>query len=314
MKTQPKDQNSEFHKGRAYPAISYAPLESVGTILTRLDIQATQLLPNRKTHLRPNWLNQDPRIFQDIPSSFNSLEEAKYASDNLWNFCLYSLQAPEDGNLSHHEDTRKEKLQVCLDKLKQCSAVFERFMDFSRNKLDSKGRQAANVMQINKIVAEISLSMNSEDENDEAVRASHNADFAAILSLATEIIDSSADALLAGEMALFSLDTCVVGPLYFVATRCCYKILCGKAVCLLRLSPRVEGLCDSYLLAQIAERVQNIEECQGQVPHCDVSDLPRVSDVDMEFDRDGRRAAVQYLRQGGATEAIGNTEMDWVVW
>jgi hypothetical protein len=235
-------------------------------------------------------------------------------SDKLWNFCLYTLQTPEDSNQPNYDHIRTERLRSCSDKLKQWSTAFEAFIDTSKNNLDPKGRQAANVMRINELIAEISLAMISEDETDETIWASHDKDFAAILFLATEIIDSSADSSLASDTARFSLDTCVVGPLYFVAMRCRHKILRAKAISLLRLSPRVEGLWDSRLVAEIAEGVQGIEERKSEAGHSNEADCVRVTDVDVEFDRDGRRAAVRYIGQGGAMavmEEAGKDEMAW---
>jgi hypothetical protein len=307
---------NEIQGAQIYPAIPYTSLQSVRTILTRLDTQASQILARRKTRLRPEPETTVPRIRHNALCPFTSLEEARSESDYLWNYCLYSLQPRPADDPSHLIRPQLDRVHECARRQSQWSAAFEIFLQSSKHKLNAQEQQAANVMRIYKIIGTMSLGMDySADVDDESVWDAHDMDFAAIVSLANMVIDSSADAALAADSARFSLDTCVVGPLYLVATRCRHKILRRKAISLLRLSPRLEGLWDSNLLAQVAERVLGIEESDGGGRECESeAGAGRVSDVDVEFDLEGRRASVRYLHQVGDAAAAETMRQDLIEW
>jgi hypothetical protein len=170
-------------------------------------------------------------------------------------------------------------------------------MEHAGNKLDAKGRQAANAMRICHIVASMCLMLAyQKDMDNEDVFKNHERLFSEIICLVTDIIDSSADESLGGDVVRFTLDGCVLGPLFFVAVRCRHKILRRKAISLLRLSRRLEGLWDSYFLAQVAERVMEIEERKSN--ECASGTPLRISDIDVRFDHERRRALVKYIIKG----------------
>ncbi len=81
-----------------------------------------------------------------------------------------------------------------------------------------------------------------KDMDNEEVFRNHERLFSEVICLVTDIIDSSADESLGGDTICFTLDWCVLGPLFFVAVRFRHKILRRKATSLLRLSRRLEGL------------------------------------------------------------------------
>ena len=181
--------------------------------------------------------------------------------------------------------------------------------------MDAKGRQAANVMRIYHIIGSMCLlPAYQEDMDNEEIFKNHERQFSEIICLVTDIIDSSVDESLGGDTLRFTLDGCVLGPLFFVAVRCRHKILRRKAISLLRLSRRLEGLWDSNFLAQIAQKVMEIEEMGGD--GCASAKPLRISDIDMKFEHDRRRALVSYIVNGwedSLDAEIGERE-DVVVW
>jgi hypothetical protein len=148
--------------------------------------------------------------------------------------------------------------------------------------------------------------------DNEAVWDNHAKEFSALISLATSIIESANDSTSTDAEVRLSMETCVVAPLYFMATRCRHRILRRKAIELMRLSPRLEGLCDSRLLAKIAERVVDIEEGQGRA-QCE-RHSPSISDVAVTFDPDERRAFVTYLCQRGELRGKIQDQKDSIAW
>jgi hypothetical protein len=188
-------------------------------------------------------------------------------------------------------------------------------MKQSGNNLDAKGRQAANAMRICHMVATMCfIPLHQKDMNNEEYLNKHNRQFSDIICLVTDIMDSSADEALGGGTLRFTLDGCVLAPLFFVAVRCRHKILRRKAISLLRMSRRVEGLWDSLFLAQIAEKVMEIEE--SQCGGADAAKPLKILDFDIRFEEGRRRASVKYVIRG--REDSLNPEVkereDVVVW
>jgi hypothetical protein len=291
---------------------SFASIQSLALIFTGLDTQAKQLLPTRKSSLNPTVESSRFGKLQHIPTICTTLEETRRISDQAWNFSLHSLHTPEMTSVPFGH-ARAATLQLCTAKFNQASSAFERFMEHSGNKLDAMGRQAANVMRICHIVAAICLNPDYHKNMDnEAIFLQREKEFSEIVCLATDIIDSSAVESLGGDTVRFTLESCVLGPLYFVAMRCRHKILRRKAISLLRLSRRLEGLWDSYLLAQLAERAMEIEEGQS----ASVTESLRISDIDISFENEGRRASVKYIFKGcqDALDAELRDRKDLVVW
>lgn len=269
-----------------YPAYPYTPLHSVGTVLTRLDTQATQLLPGRRTIIRPP---PPPPTYH-----FTTLASARRASDALWNYSLYTLQPSP---LSHpHPDHPAD----CARRHAHYAAALADLLARSPPRCP-RDALAANVLRIHTLVGTLSLSPDYRAKmDDEGVWEAHEATFAEIVALTAEVVGTGAGAARVG------VDTGVVGPLYLVATRCRHGVLRRRAVELLRVAPRMEGLWDGVLLARVAEGVVGIEEWGAGEG--------RVSDVDVEFDLEGRRAEVRYLQQLGDVTAVDKARRDVIEW
>jgi hypothetical protein len=313
---EPEDQTESSTSNHLYySTTSFASIEDLALIFTRLDTQANQLLWNRKSVQNSKLEDLKFGAVRHIPTLCSGLEETKRIADQIWNFCLCSLQPPRGSGSVRFGDTRAATLQLCSSKFQQSFTAFERFMEHSGTKLDAKGRQAANAMRICHIVASMCLMpAYQKDMDNEEVFRNHERLFSEIICLVTDIIDSSADESLGGDVVRFTLDGCVLGPLFFVAVRCRHKILRRKAISLLRLSRRLEGLWDSYFLAQVAERVMEIEEKERDAS---ASAKPlKISDIDVKFEHERRRALVKYIIKGweDSLDAEIRDREDVVVW
>jgi hypothetical protein len=83
-----------------------------------------------------------------------------------------------------------------------------------------------------------------------------------------------------GPKPTFTLDNCIIGPLYNVATLCRDPIIRRKAVHVLRSACRQEGVYNSHVTAMAAEKVIAIEEAAavklGHDYRYDVSSLKSI--------------------------------------
>jgi hypothetical protein len=79
-------------------------------------------------------------------------------------------------------------------------------------------------------------------------------EFDTIVAHATSVAKISTTARSKGTpMPVFSLDTGIVLPLYFVATKCRYPTIRRKSIALLKSTPRQEGVLNSMLTGRVAE-------------------------------------------------------------
>lgn len=68
------------------------------------------------------------------------------------------------------------------------------------------------------------------------------------------------------EHPIFVLGSTIIEPLFFVATRCREPTLRRRALYLLRLCPRREGICEGMMAAKIVQKVIEVEE--QECPRC----------------------------------------------
>ena len=95
------------------------------------------------------------------------------------------------------------------------------------------------------------------------------------------------------------MDMNIVGPLFSIAHRCRDPNIRRRIIALLYSTPRQEGLWHSVIAARVAEKIMNIEEAGlGEVKTwADVPEEKRISDIDMQFDLQGRKGYLKYSRR-----------------
>lgn len=104
----------------------------------------------------------------------------------------------------------------------------------------------------------------------------------------------------------------VMPPLYFVAIKCrCYEMRL-RALNLLRLAPRREGLWDREELIAIAEKVIEVEAAAVSSPEIPIPDASRVCDVTMEqLDRGNNYSAIFSFKPDGPTGPTSHIRHSW---
>ncbi|OBT67997.1 hypothetical protein VE03_01523 [Pseudogymnoascus sp. 23342-1-I1] len=319
---------SETHPGLTaptYPATPYTPLPALQALLTRLDTQATQLIPARRTRLCP--VSAPPQNYV-----FTSLEDAQRASDELWNYCLYTLRpspsastcpSPQHQSPNQHQH-QPQYLSLAHDDLgrrqKSYTTALSTFLA-AHPGTTPREQKAGDTLRLHALIATISLIPAFLSASEE-VWDQHTNEFASIVFLARSIMeaddknrDEDKTCETVGGPGAVSLNTGVLGPLYLVALRCRDPVVRREAVELLGGEVRREGLWDSTLLAGVAERVVGIEEDRGG--ECGGGEgggrgRERVADVDVVFDPEGCRAGVRFLMEGGGAAVGGFKPLDVV--
>ncbi|KFY70251.1 hypothetical protein V499_09323 [Pseudogymnoascus sp. VKM F-103] len=298
----------------AYPSLPYTPLPALRELVMRLDTQATQLLPTRRTRLRPFSA-------PCTDCAFTSLEEARAKGDELWNYSLYTLQPSassasssppscssannDDSCLSPRGQAHRHTSRIYLADLQaRYSTALSTYLA-THPPLTPRERQAGMLLKLYDAVATLSLSTASLSPSQE-VWSAYTPDFAAILSLSKSILEME-DALGDDETGIsggrggrVGMDTGVLGPLYLVALRCRDLVVRSEAVRLLTgAEGRREGLWDSNLLTRVAEGVVGREG----------AGVGMVEDVDLVFDpEEGCKACVRFLMDGRSCGDAGGGE------
>lgn len=279
-------------------SLRYVPLSTLSLVFVRLDLQASQILSHRPLYLRRESADKDSGFHSDIPTSFSTLDQARNAMDYLRNCVMRSLeritQAEEIFKPSREElDTDRK---TCAIRLQQWSSAFELFLREHGHELNSIHQQGVSLLKIHMIMTAMNLDLQDLDVKwTETAYDWYMLEFEAIISHASSIIRAPKQAF------RFSLDPGLVPALYFVTSKCRHAVIRRKAISLLSMAPRQEGVWDSAPVVRVLQRYVEIEE-EGLGELTDAFDVPdcnRLSGIDAKFDLEGRRALVQYQRIWG---------------
>ena len=167
--------------------------------------------------------------------------------------------------------------------------------------MDSKALQGAAVLKINHRITTLHTVSHWQD----AVQSSrcwdpHRRECEEIVDLASSIVKANSNKSNDGsEKPILSMDQNIVTPLFSIAHRCRDPIIRRRTIALLYSAPRQEGLWHSIITARVAEKIMTIEEAGlGEVTSCaDVPDENRISDIDVQFDLQGRKGYLKDSRR-----------------
>ena len=186
--------------------------------------------------------------------------------------------------------------------LQSWSLAFEALLVKASATMDSTALQGAAVLKINHRISSLHLQYDKQTRLegstgwDPLLRECEE-----ILDLATSVVKlhqpKSSNSSLEGP--IFFMDMNIVGPLFGIAHACRDPIIRRRAIALLYSTPRQEGLWNSLIAARVAEKVMNVEEAGlGEVKSfADVPEENRISDVDIQFDLQGRKGYLQFSRR-----------------
>ncbi|KAL8787392.1 MAG: hypothetical protein Q9213_002275 [Squamulea squamosa] len=322
--TQVNDQLKDLGEDK-YSQQLCVPLETLEVVFTRLDSQAVQLLGKCPMALPRPKPNAHSGFHPDIPSAFQSLEEARNSLDYQLNICIYrEFMNDFVKNFKEGIESQEQRDAYDIDRthfrstFRRWSTAFQVFLDKNIAAMDSKSLQGAMVLKMNAKMATMHLEVSTAPLlNDQTCWDNIIPVFEDLADLAAAIIDAqkAADDKLS-QKPVFQLDHSIIGPLFNIAHKCRDPHLRRKAISLLYSVPRQEGVWDSILTARVCERIMNLEEeGLGEVTcAADVPDWRRISDIEVTFDLQARRGEITMSRLRSCYSNVREPVTDIVEW
>jgi hypothetical protein len=228
----------------------------------------------RKPKLLPSF--RDPKTIQ-MPAKFKDISDARRSLSAIMNYCVtltcYSGPVESFTSNGSPQDDAWEKVIAQLPTLKGTydawNDAFERLLQTQEGA--SADRRAVLSLEIDYLLAitwTFGKTHRKKTEWDQS-----NGHFATIVALAEELLllDVSTE-------PHFSLNSCALRALQWVASICRLPLVRRKAIQLLSAHPRQEGLWNGRRAAKIGEAIMNLEETR-------LSSLPVEQRVPPEEDR-----------------------------
>ena len=252
-----------------------------------------------------------PGFGPHIPPRFTSLEEAQNSLYFQHNRCL-KLAYDFNNTASHADQIGPLTECACLDNYSKnrntfrsisgnWNAAFEAFLEKAGTTMDLKALRGAAVLKLNHRISALHIEYHGQD----VLQSSHcwdpyRCECEEIVDLASSIVKAHSHQSTDGsEKPMFSMDQSIVTPLFSVAHRCRDPIIRRRAIALLYSAPRQEGLWHSIITARVAEKIMMMEEAGlGEVTcSADVPDENRISEIDVQFDLQGRKGYLKGRRR-----------------
>ena len=246
-----------------------------------------------------------------IPACFTSLEEAQNSLCYHQNRCLKTaynldqaaLQNTPFGPLveSAYLESYSRTRDLFRDILRKWSSAFEAFLAKASPTMDSKALRGAAVLKISHRISWLHIEYHGQNRLlNSRCWDPFGRECEEIVDLATSVVNlhnhGSSDS---SKKPIFFMDMNIVTPLFTIAHRCRDPIIRRRAIALLYSAPRQEGLWHSIITARVAEKIMKIEEAGlGEVKSCaDVPEENRITEIDLQFDLQGRKGYLKYSRR-----------------
>ena len=295
-------------------AIPYVDLESFQVIFNRLNLQASQIagfppMQIRSTNTPPYALGFAP----EIPHAFRSIEEACNSLEYHFTQCTRLFAA-----VGQYPSSKQLVVpRIYIDILGAWQSALQAFVDNAGDSLSATGKQAARVMQLNRIFLGSNIIVaTSENPLNDMHWDNRLEEFKQMMLLAREIVEQSESDLRKDPRNLhrFSMGMNIIAPLYVAASSCRDPLLRREAVTLLQRSHNQQGLWDARIAGRVCSKLIEIEEKGlGQVTRCeDVPESARVSGVKVIFDSEGRLGAIAYRRKPEGYESKARDYKDLI--
>lgn len=219
------------------------------------------------------------KLITDVPMMFESIDDVRYALYDFMEECLrftkkFKFRNEEEDNMREFE----EEQEYLLRKLSRFNVAFSLFQS-THGKYSAPGCMALIEIHLKTAFIWVSTALSV---GQETVFDDHVTTFSAIIPLATAFMDaissppretpnsrpgpSATSAIAAASdtrrfSAMFTFETHIIAPLYFVATKCRHPIIRRSALELLRRTPgRRENLWRADTMATLAEHTIKLEE------------------------------------------------------
>lgn len=206
---------------------------------------------------------------QDIPSaqlgppnqisaSFACLSDARRQLFELSARILRFIAGVHAGGALNITPTDTAKKRILLHELQQWHDGLNELALSLVYSSDPRNDDAINIMRIHHRVIFLWLSCGTSIE--ECLHDKQTADYEVILSCASKLISSNSSERTPDSPEKFSFEMKIIAPLYYTAIKCRIRRIRMRAIQLLELAPRREGLWNAHIATKYAKRVIELEE------------------------------------------------------
>jgi hypothetical protein len=215
------------------------------------------------------------KTLQNVPSAFESIDEAQYCLYDFMDECMRFTQRTRLGRTTKVSlgsgKTFRQQQDYLMGKLAKIDVAWSLYQAAKPNDAQEGAVKLLSIhLHLNRICLATALSTNETDFD------SYLPDFAAIIPLASAFLETSnrnasTDRKYSaatgnpvhpsGRRSMFSFGLHVIAPLYYVVTKCRHPLIRRAALDVLkRNSSRRENLWRANIMAEIAARTIRLEE------------------------------------------------------
>ncbi|KAJ8129784.1 hypothetical protein O1611_g3846 [Lasiodiplodia mahajangana] len=243
---------------------SYASLETYAKIFALLDSQASRIIGDYQRPFFAASSSYAAQIYGDAPISFSSINEAKSTFEN--GACLFSgsLDAKlSDDSIQLPNRPMKDPRGHLAKLMSKFWLAVQELVQSKREKFSPREELAVAVLQLNVLVTWVSFEVELRPSNASSAWDSFTLQVEEMVLLGEKIASFISDNDSGENITSFSLESGYIIPMYAVASSCRDLTIRRRAIAVLRSVSRQEGLWNSLLAAQVAERIIEIEESES---------------------------------------------------
>lgn len=259
--------------------------------MERLDIQASMAC-NDRLLLKNTAGDLECDSVPMIPDTLSSLDEAKSLFDQISVAVLRFLRSYMS------EEVNPERKQIYLahrarytKSVQTWSTAFDNFIRQCDGKLLAHSMQVVRSLMIQRIHTLVNLGEDlTQDVMDDENAIKYDGSYREIVRLAQELVDNTPGKGLIARH--FCLEVNIIPPLSTVAHRSNDPELRDKAIRLLKIQHRQEGLWNSKAVAEVLEKAMKLG---GQAPTSRTPVSARFAGFSTSVAPDGEHASVTFL-------------------
>jgi Fungal specific transcription factor domain len=193
-----------------------------------------------------------------MEAGYSSIPEAKIVLFDLLNISMHFIESVGLAKRRFESGIAEVVEQIRITNLlERWKIEFEDFADSQQSTWSESDVCAANILRATFLAMKVRVAVVLED--NESAWDGYKSEYEEIVTIAEKILrDSTGPSN--NSIGYFAFEPGIISPLHFVAWRCRWPIIRRKALSLLYLNPRREGLYDSRRSYNVFRRVMIVEE------------------------------------------------------
>jgi Fungal specific transcription factor domain len=283
--------------------------EDLSRAFARLDVQASSYVGRRTPSVALPIVHRYTTIFISMDDAEKYLFQEL---SHIWAF----LRGTADEYRYREPDSIPIEVfaqaQLIDRRLSQWKKAFETFLSVFHTKLLAAEVQHVKLLQIHHHTATILMAGSLHPE--ETIFDAFDDTFKSIVRLAEELFGND---FASPAAKTFSMEMGIIQPLYITALKCRITHVREKAISLLLAVPNREGVWNSLVLVNIAERIREIEEEGLERSFLEIYRVPefrRVHAADIDIDQKARRSGVSCRLRPNGMDGEWDDREGFVTW